>query len=127
LVVIDEVHCVSMWGHDFRPDYMFIRAALETLGNPAILGLTATATRETEDDIARALDRNLEVVRGSVERPNLRYDVEHVENEDDRQRAMLAQVAALAGPGIIYARARDKCERLAELLQRSGERALHYH
>ena len=52
LVVIDEVHCVSMWGHDFRPDYLFIRRALETLGDPAVLGMTATATPATAREIA---------------------------------------------------------------------------
>ena len=127
LVVIDEVHCVSMWGHDFRPDYMFIRAALEDLGNPSILGLTATATPTTERDIALSLGRDLDVVRASVQRPNLRLEVEHVEGEDDRQRAMLARVRALPGSGIIYARAREKCERLAAILQRSGVNAVHYH
>ncbi|HEV7217218.1 MAG TPA: ATP-dependent DNA helicase RecQ [Chloroflexota bacterium] len=127
LVVIDEVHCVSMWGHDFRPDYMFIRSALEDLGNPSILGLTATATPGTERDIALSLGRDLDVVRASVQRPNLRFEVEHVESEDDRQRAMLERVRALPGSGIIYARAREKCERLAALLQRSGVNALHYH
>src|ERR687897_371231 len=55
LVVIDEVHCVSMWGHDFRPDYLFIRRALDQLGRPAILGMTATATPTTEREIAAAL------------------------------------------------------------------------
>ncbi len=127
LVVIDEVHCVSMWGHDFRPDYMFIRAALEDLGNPSVLGLTATATPTTERDIALSLGRDLDVVRASVQRPNLRFEVEHVESEDDRQRAMLERVRALPGSGIIYARAREKCERLAALLQRSGVNAVHYH
>ena len=51
LVVVDEVHCVSMWGHDFRPDYLFIRRALDGLGKPVLLGLTATATPETARDI----------------------------------------------------------------------------
>ena len=127
LVVIDEVHCVSMWGHDFRPDYMFIRSALEALGGPPILGLTATATPATERDIAASLGRQLEVVRGSVQRPNLRYEVAHVDGEEDRQRSMLARVKELEGAGIIYARARDKCEKLAGLLQRAGVGALHYH
>ena len=58
LVVIDEVHCVSMWGHDFRPDYMFIRKALQALGDPVVLGLTATATPVTEGDIAASLGRD---------------------------------------------------------------------
>ncbi|MGH3073170.1 MAG: DEAD/DEAH box helicase, partial [Gaiellaceae bacterium] len=68
LVVIDEVHCVSMWGHDFRPDYLFIRRALDVLGRPAILGMTATATPETEREIAAALGREPEIVRTSVVR-----------------------------------------------------------
>ena len=75
LVVIDEVHCVSMWGHDFRPDYLFIRRALEALGEPSVLGMTATATPAVANEIASALGRELAVVRTSVVRPNLRYDV----------------------------------------------------
>src|SRR5919106_4268827 len=82
LVVIDEVHCVSMWGHDFRPDYLFIRRELDTPGRPALLGMTATATPATERDIAEALGREPEVVRTSVVRENLRYDVELVEGEE---------------------------------------------
>ena len=62
LVVVDEVHCVSMWGHDFRPDYLFIRRGLEALGDPTLLGMTATATPETGRDIGHALGRTLEVV-----------------------------------------------------------------
>jgi len=80
LVVIDEVHCVSMWGHDFRPDYLFIRRALEELEGPSVLGMTATATPENAAAIAESLGRRLEPVRTSVHRPNLRYDVEQAEN-----------------------------------------------
>ena len=84
LVVVDEVHCVSMWGHDFRPDYLFIRRGLEALGQPTLLGMTATATPETARDIGQALGRSLEVVHTSVMRPNLRYDVQEVANAEDR-------------------------------------------
>src|SRR4030095_9546396 len=89
LVVIDEVHCVSMWGHDFRPDYLFIRRARAERADrsgqsPAILGMTATATPSTEREIAEALGREPEVVRTSVVRPNLRYAVEVVAAEADR-------------------------------------------
>ena len=86
LVVVDEVHCVSMWGHDFRPDYLFIRRALEELGDPTLLGMTATATPETASAISEALGRELEIVHTSVVRPNLRYDVETVANAEDRLR-----------------------------------------
>ncbi len=127
LVVIDEVHCVSMWGHDFRPDYLFIRTALEALGNPAILGMTATATLASEHDIAASLGRTPDVVRGSVVRDNLRYEIVHVDNEDGRQRAAVALARRLPGAGIIYARARDKCEQVAQVLRRRGVQAQHYH
>lgn len=127
LVVIDEVHCVSMWGHDFRPDYMFIRNALETLDNPVILGMTATATRVTESDIAASLGRQFDVVRTGVVRPNLRYEVEHVGSTDERLRSALSHAQQSRGPGIIYARSRQKCEQIAALLRRGRVDALHYH
>ena len=97
LVVIDEVHCVSMWGHDFRPDYLFIRRALDELGSPSVLGMTATATPADADAIAEALGRRLEVVRTSVHRPNLRYDVERAENAEERLRALLRRLRATDG------------------------------
>lgn len=127
LVVVDEVHCVSMWGHDFRPDYLYIRRALETLGDPSVLGLTATATPDTEIEIARGLGRNLDVVRSSVVRENLRYEVLQVDNEEDRRRAATEVAQRIAGAGIVYARSRDKCEQTALLLQRQGIKAQHYH
>ncbi len=127
LVVIDEVHCVSMWGHDFRPDYMFIRTALKEIGEPPVLGLTATATPTTERDIAQSLGREFEVVRSSVVRSNLRYEVQHVENEEGRLRSALAHARRFSGSGIIYARSREKCEQVPSVLERNGVRALHYH
>jgi len=128
LVVIDEVHCVSMWGHDFRPDYLFIRRALETIGEPAVLGMTATATPANAESIAEALGRRLEVVRTSVHRPNLRYDVERAENGEERLRALLRRLQALAsGSAIVYARSRRSCEEIARTLVGHGIRAAHYH
>jgi ATP-dependent DNA helicase RecQ len=127
LVVIDEVHCVSMWGHDFRPDYMFIRKALEALANPVILGMTATATRVTEADIAASLGRECDVVRTGVVRPNLRYEVVHVDSTDERLRTALTIAQQTVGAGIIYARSRQKCEQIAGLLRRARVDALHYH
>jgi ATP-dependent DNA helicase RecQ len=128
LVVIDEVHCVSMWGHDFRPDYLFIRRALDALGSPAILGMTATATPATEREIAQALGREPEIVRTSVVRPNLRYDVEIVDGEDDRVRTLVRRLHELRGASaIVYARSRKGCERLARTLRVHDLAALHYH
>ncbi|HET6684773.1 MAG TPA: ATP-dependent DNA helicase RecQ [Gaiella sp.] len=128
LVVIDEVHCVSMWGHDFRPDYLFIRHALETLGGPAVLGMTATATPSNATAIGEALGRELELVRTTIHRPNLRYDVERAENGEERLRALLAHLRRLDGaPAIVYARSRRSCEEIARTLRGHGVVAEHYH
>jgi ATP-dependent DNA helicase RecQ len=127
LLVVDEVHCVSMWGHDFRPDYLFIRAALTELGEPPVLGLTATATPATEAEIGRALGRNFDVVRASVVRPNLRHAVDEMESEEDRRRRLLERLRETTGPAIVYARSRKKCEELSRLLREHGLEAAHYH
>jgi len=128
LIVIDEVHCVSMWGHDFRPDYLFIRRALDALGTPAILGMTATATPATEREISTALGREPEVVRTSVVRPNLRYDVEIVDGEEDRLRTLVRRLHDLRGASaIVYARSRRSCESLARTLRVHDLAAVHYH
>ncbi|HKY24607.1 MAG TPA: ATP-dependent DNA helicase RecQ [Gaiella sp.] len=128
LVVIDEVHCVSMWGHDFRPDYLFIRRALDVLGRPSVLGMTATATPANATAIAEALGRSFELVRTSVHRPNLRYDVERAENGEERLRALLQRLRALdGGAAIVYARSRRSCEEIARTLVGHAIRAEHYH
>jgi ATP-dependent DNA helicase RecQ len=128
LVVIDEVHCVSMWGHDFRPDYLFIRRALEEVGRPALLGMTATATPRDADAIAEALGRQLQVVRTTVRRPNLRYDVQRAENGEERLRALLVRLRMLDdGVAIVYARSRRACEEIGRTLRGHGIRAEHYH
>ena len=127
LVVVDEVHCVSMWGHDFRPDYLFIRRAVELLGEATILGMTATATPRVEGEVARSLGRDFDVVRTSVVRPNLHHAVDRVDGEEERRRRLLDRVAASGGPSIVYARSRKKCEELSRLLRNHRVRAAHYH
>jgi superfamily II DNA helicase RecQ len=128
LVVVDEVHCVSMWGHDFRPDYLFIRRALAELGEPAVLGMTATATPLTAREIGDALGRSFDVVHTSVVRPNLRYDVEEVANAEDRLAILAERLRSLrGGSAIVYARSRRSTEELARVLSGHGFRAEHYH
>ena len=128
LVVVDEVHCVSMWGHDFRPDYLFIRNALEALGGPTLLGLTATATPETAGDIGLALGRTFDVVHTSVVRPNLRYDVQEVANAEDRLETLVELLRALrGGSAIVYARSRRTTEEIARVLRGHRFQVEHYH
>ena len=128
LVVVDEVHCVSMWGHDFRPDYLFIRRALAELGEPTLLGMTATATPETAREIGDALGRQPDVVHTSVVRPNLRYDVATVANAEDRVRILVDRIAGLrGGSSIVYARSRRSTEELARVLRGYRLDAAHYH
>jgi ATP-dependent DNA helicase RecQ len=128
LVVVDEVHCVSMWGHDFRPDYLFIRRALAELGEPTVLGMTATATPAMAREIGDALGRRFEVVHTSVMRPNLRYDVEEVANAEERLTILVERLRALrGGSAIVYARSRRSTEEIARVLRGHGFRAEHYH
>ncbi len=128
MVVVDEAHCVALWGHDFRPDYLFIRSVLGgPLREASVMALTATATPETATEIGRGLGRELEVLRASVVRENLRYDVVQAGNEEGRLRHVLERVPGRAGPGIIYVRARERCERVAELLRRRGVAVAPYH
>jgi ATP-dependent DNA helicase RecQ len=128
LVVVDEVHCVSMWGHDFRPDYLFIRHALTELGEPALLGMTATATPAMASEIGGALGRTFDVVHTSVARPNLRYEVAGVANSEERVGILVERLHALrGGSAIVYARSRRSTEELARVLRSHGFRAEHYH
>jgi ATP-dependent DNA helicase RecQ len=81
LVVIDEAHCISEWGHDFQPAYLSLGSAIKTLGSPPVLGLTATATAEVTDDIEMQLDLGkFRIVNTGIHRPNLSYQVKRVTN-----------------------------------------------
>src|SRR5438105_5301276 len=86
LLVVDEAHCVSMWGHDFRPDYLFIGKCLPLLAHPTLLALTATATPEMRAEIASQLGRKLEPVVASMFRPNLYYQVEEMSDKEQKLR-----------------------------------------
>jgi RecQ family ATP-dependent DNA helicase len=131
LVVVDEAHCVSVWGHDFRPDYLFIRKALASLNEaghkPMLLALTATATQEMQAEIAGQLGRPLEPVAASVFRPNLRLEVFRCTNADDKMRRLAAVCRETRGAAIVYANSRERCEKLTKFLNQQGLQAAFYH
>ncbi len=127
LMVIDEAHCVSMWGHDFRPDYLFIRKALPLLDDPQLLCLTATATPAMQREIGEQLGRRLALVQLSSFRPNLRYEVRRASNAEGKMQMLADLCHEEHGSGIVYATSRENCEKLAMMLRRQGVGAEHYH
>jgi ATP-dependent DNA helicase RecQ len=126
LLVVDEAHCVSLWGHDFRPDYHFIVKAWQDLGQPPILGMTATATPRVRDDIQNALGQ-MRLITTDVHRPNLRLEARQFARGTQKKQALLDLCQEMAGSGIVYATARKTCESLAQMLRRNGVEAIHYH
>lgn len=131
MVVVDEAHCVSVWGHDFRPDYLFIRRAMEEFHDaaepPIVLALTATATPDMQTEIAAQLGRDLAPVTASTFRPNLRLEAIACANVDDKMKELTRVCKETPGSAIIYANSRDRCEQLAGHLNRQGIRSAFYH
>ena len=128
LVVVDEAHCISQWGHDFRPAYLEIAAALQALGRPPLLALTATATEEVIDDIAQQLAApRMAVINTGIYRPNLHYRVRQVTNADEKNAVALQLVRQTSGVGIVYAATVKAVEELYAQLQQSGESVTRYH
>ena len=127
LLVVDEAHCVSMWGHDFRPDYLFIGSALRYLGEPAVLAMTATATPKMRRDISDQLGRQLNVISTGTHRPNLFLESKSLHSDEEKMREVIKLCKEIDGAGIIYTRSRKKAEELARILSRERVRATYYH
>ena len=128
LLAIDEAHCISEWGHDFRPSYRRVRDIREKLGSPPTLALTATATPEVRRDIARVLSlRDPEVVLTGFDRPNLRWHVVRTKNDSEKDGTLVDILARHAGVAIVYAATRKTVDRVAHVLNRAGIRAEAYH
>jgi ATP-dependent DNA helicase RecQ len=132
-LVIDEAHCISVWGHDFRPDYLAISRARQALGNPPVLAMTATAPPRVRRDILQRLGggaggtAGMAVVATPVYRPNLILAAARAQNNDEKLRILLAFCQSAEGPSIIYAGTRARCEQIAALLRDRGIAAAHYH
>jgi ATP-dependent DNA helicase RecQ len=131
--VVDEAHCISEWGHDFRPDYLQMRDVIDALGRPPVMAVTATATLRVQESIARNLNIAPETFVGGFNRPNLHYAVHRCKNDTQRQELLARALPKLAasGSGLIYAATRKQCEEVAALASRalapSGKKAAAYH
>jgi ATP-dependent DNA helicase RecQ len=137
--VVDEAHCISEWGHDFRPDYLALRPFVQEAGHPPILAVTATATRRVQDSIIENLGmgregREPQVLVGGFDRPNLHFSVHRCPSDRERDELLakaLPKLCARGGSGLIYASTRKQCEEVAALASRAlatqGFKAAAYH
>ena len=123
---VDEAHCISEWGHDFRPEYRRIRTIIEDIGVAPIIALTATATPKVQSDIIRNLGiMDATIFKSSFNRPNLYYEIR---DKSDPKRDIIKYIKQHPGrSGIIYCLSRKKVEELAELLNINGIKAAPYH
>jgi ATP-dependent DNA helicase RecQ len=128
LFVVDEAHCISEWGHDFRPDYLKLGAVAEAVGRPPLLALTATASPPVRAEIVERLGmRSPEVIVRGFDRPEIWLGVERFHAERAKREALLDRVAAEPKPGIVYAATRRLTEELAGELVARGVHAVAYH
>jgi ATP-dependent DNA helicase RecQ len=128
LFVVDEAHCVSQWGHDFRPAYLNLREAIRRVGKPPVLALTATAPPAVVDDILRQLDiADAAVINVGIYRENLHYEVVQAASEAVKQQRLVELLRSIEGTGIVYASTVKNVETIVTVLRAAGIEAARYH
>ena len=128
LLAVDEAHCISEWGHDFRPSYLRMAQVRERLGNPPTIALTATATPEVRRDIARQLKlRDPETVITGFDRKNLTYHVISTRTDEEKDAALVRTIRDSKGLAVVYAATRRAVERVALVLDRAKIPSVAYH
>lgn len=129
LIAIDEAHCISQWGHDFRTDYLRLPDVVKQLGAPPVLAVTATATTAVREEICSLFSITKEdVVVHSLNRANIAYDLVEVTGESERRQYVFDQIDRLQGPGIVYCSTRQAVDVLTASYQLDGSKRVHgYH
>jgi len=128
LVVVDEAHCVSEWGHDFRPDYLHLGSAVERLGGPRVLAVTATASAHVRREVVERLGlRSPRILVHDADRPNIWLSARASATDAERDAAVVKAAVATDGAGIVYARTHRHVDELAAALAEAGRPALTYH
>ncbi|WP_096434829.1 RecQ family ATP-dependent DNA helicase [Alteribacter populi] len=128
LFVVDEAHCISQWGHEFRTDYLKLADVRKKLNNPPCLALTATATKNVQDDIVKHLClANVRKHLYSVDRPNIALHVSKVTSDSEKKEQLVNVVKNLKKPGVIYTGTRLEAESVATLISQSNVKAAFYH
>lgn len=121
LVAIDEAHCISQWGHDFRTDYLRLPQVVRELGKPPVLAVTATATKAVQDELCRLFEIDeQDTLILSLNRSNIAYDLKPVTSEQEKKSDLLVALQKLGGPGIVYCSTRQSVEQIVSYCHQAG-------